>query len=344
MDVLIGISLVVIAGLLTGSFMWPMKVIRGLQFEHYWFIGMFVGLLLFPWLLVIILVPDPIGAYAEVRESLIIGNLLSIGWGIANVLYGICIVRIGAALAGAILTSFGVSVGVLLPMILKGSGLFQQAPDIFSNTGIIILIGVIIILIGVFFISKAGFGRDNQLKANEKQDHNVKSPGFLNGLILAVIAGILSSCISLTFVYSQGPIIEAFKKQEVSDLVANVAVWAGALVGGVMVNLIYPAYLMTRNRNWNRLLKFNNETILAALIGIQLITGAILMGRGMVFLGVLGASVGFGIQQALQIAGNQTVGFVSGEWKEIKGKPIRNMMIGLSIILISIIVLAYAST
>ena len=203
---------------------------------------------------------------------------------------------------------------------------------------------MIIILIGVFFISKAGFGRDKQIRANEQQDHGVKSPGFLSGLILAVIAGILSSCISLTFVYSQGPIIEAFKKQEVSDFVANVAVWAGALVGGVLVNLIYPAYIMTRNRNWDQLLKFNNETILAALIGIQLVTGAILMGRGMVFLGILGASVGFGIQQALQIAGNQTVGFVSGEWKGIKGKPIRNMIIGLSIILISIIVLAYAST
>jgi L-rhamnose-H+ transport protein len=345
MELIYGIGLVLIAGMLTGTFMWPMKVIKELEFEHYWFIGMLIGLLLLPWLIVFLLVPDPIQAYSEARESLLIGNLLSIGWGIANVLYGICIVRIGAALSGAILTSFGVSVGVLLPMILKGSGLFNQAPEIYSKTGLYIISGVIIILVGVFFISKAGFGRDKQLNQSvEQESGNKMQSGFLLGLILAIIAGILSSCISLTFVYSQGPIIKAFKEQGVSDMIANIGVWAGALLGGVMVNLIYPAILMTRNRNWAKLVKFNGQTVLAAIIGIQLITGAIILGRGMVMLGALGASVGFGIQQAMQIAGNQAVGFISGEWKGIRGIPIRNLISGLLIILVSIIVLALASS
>lgn len=345
MDLTFGILLVLIAGMLTGTFMWPMKVIKVLKFEHYWFIGMLTGLLLLPWLIILLTVPDPFQAYSEVMESLFIGNLLSVGWGIANVLYGICIVRIGAGLAGAILTSFGVSVGVLIPMILKGSGLFEMSPEVFSKTGFIIILGVIIILTGVFFISRAGFGRDKQLNSQiEDIPDTSRSGGFLLGLIMAVIAGILSSCISLTFVYSQGPIIEAFKARGASDIIANIAVWAGALMGGVLVNLIYPAIRMTKNKNWNVLFKFSRETLLAAIIGIQLITGAIILGRGMVLLGALGASVGFGIQQAMQITGNQIVGFTSGEWKGIKGRPIQQLIFGLLIILLSIIVLAYASS
>lgn len=39
MESLTGIIISVVAGLLTGTFMWPMKIIKKLQFEHYWFPG-----------------------------------------------------------------------------------------------------------------------------------------------------------------------------------------------------------------------------------------------------------------------------------------------------------------
>ncbi len=55
------------------------------------------------------------------------------------------------------------------------------------------------------------------------------------------------------------------------------------------------------------------------MAGLRFIISIVLLGRGMVFPGVLGASVGFGIQQSLQITGNQLVGFIGGEWKGIKG-------------------------
>jgi len=43
--------------------------------------------------------------------------------------------------------------------------------------------------------------------------------------------------------------------------------------------------------------------------------------KGMLLLGTLGASVGFGIQQATQIIGGQGVGFISGEWRGVMGRP-----------------------
>ena len=339
---LLGILIVTFSGLLTGTFMWPMKVIKELKFEHYWFIGMLFGLLILPWVVVLIAVPHPKAIFTETGNAILIGNLFSLGWGVANVLYGICIVRIGAALAGALLTSLGVSVGVLMPLIFKGSGLFKGAPDLYSQEGIMIITGVLTIIVGVIFISLAGIGREKQLKS-ENSSGDGSSTSIMLGIFLAILAGVLSSCLSLSFVYSQGPIAKLIHSQGTSETITNIGVWASIMLGGAAVNLVYPAILITKNKSWHVLRKISRESILAAIIGIQLIVGAIMMGRGMVLLGVLGASVGFGIQQAIQITGNQSVGFVSGEWKGVTGKPKVFMYVGLGTIALSIIVLAFAS-
>ena len=54
-------------------------------------------------------------------------NLFAVCWGIANVLLGISYVRIGATLSGAILTGLGLCVGMLLPFVLKGTGVTKQS-------------------------------------------------------------------------------------------------------------------------------------------------------------------------------------------------------------------------
>ncbi len=341
MEIALGFFLVVIAGLLTGSFMWPMKVIRKLDFEQYWFVGMLVGMGIVPWAVVLVAVPEALTAYKEVGSSLLIGNLLSIGWGIANILYGLCIIRIGAGLAGAILTSLGVTFGVLMPLIFKGTGLFSNAPDLFSTQGIMILVGLLVIVLGVVVMSFAGSQREKLL--NKAREVKGKQGSFITGLIMIIIAGVLSSCISLSFVYSQEPIIASLKQHGASDIIANVGVWAGALFGGVIVNVLYTMFIMSRRRTWGKLFSSGKEFLLATIIGAQLIIGVIIMGRGMILLGILGASVGFGIQQSMQVAGNQIVGFSSGEWKGIKGKPMRLMYSALATIFFAIILLATAN-
>ncbi len=121
---LLGFLLVVIAGLGTGTIAWPIKVMRRFQFEQWWFVGMVVGLVVIPWSVTLIEVPNAMAAYRTVEPMLLIkSNLFAFGWGIANVLYALSVVRIGAALTGAILTALGIVVGVTIPMIFKGSGM-----------------------------------------------------------------------------------------------------------------------------------------------------------------------------------------------------------------------------
>jgi L-rhamnose-H+ transport protein len=335
-----GIGIVALAGLIMGSSAWPIKVMKKFEYEHWGFLSSLVGLVMLPWLVTLLLCPDAFTAYCGLDPVLLIkSNLCSLGWGVANILCSICFVRIGLSLTGGILTGMGVSIGVSLPMILKGSGLFQKAPDVLSPAGKIVLIGVAVMLIGVVFVSLAGFGRDKVLGTTRST-----SGSFSLGFVMAVIAGILSCGISFAFVYSQGPIVEAMKAHGAGDIPANFAVWAVGLMGGGAINVAYPAYLMTRHKSWNVLLEHKWEIGLAAIMGASFCLAVALMGIGMLMLGALGASVGFGVQQAMQMTGTQVVGFISGEWRGVAGKPRNQIYLSITLLILAAIIMAYGNS
>jgi hypothetical protein len=409
METVLGVLVVAVAGLTMGSGVWPMKLMRKFQFEQWWFIGMLLGLIILPWTITLIAFPNAIAAYRDVPISvLIISNLCSISWGVANVLCALCFVRIGVALTMAILTGLGVSVASILPMVFKGSGLFKDAPGVTSPAGMVVVCGVGVMLIGVVLASVAGFGRDRELKKLQQT-----SGSFLGGLIMTIIAGVTSAGIMLAFVYSQGPIVarvsmveagqtiglkvadhealngsypvakegtitlkgekevaipvggltakaagdkiaeslgipvsEAESKVSVDspNILAILPVQAIGLLGGALINVIYPAYLMTRRRSWGMLAESWKECSLAAIIGIQMCVAVALANKGMLLLGVLGASVGAGIQQAMQMVGGQGLGFISGEWKGVYGRPRTQMYAAIVFLIIAAIIMAYSNT
>lgn len=340
MTTYLGVLLVALAGLVIGSGAWPIKLMKRFEFEQWWFVGMLIALIIIPWASTFLFCGEPLAAYGSVPLwSLIKSNLFALGWGIANILVGICFVRIGVALTGAITTGLGVSVGVTLPLIMKGTGLFSHSPDIDSRAGLTILSGVAVMLVGVALVAAAGFGRDKALHKTEQH-----SGGFAGNLALCVIAGVLSSGMGLAFVYCQGPIRDAMKARGASDIPSNLAVWAVGIFAGAVLNVIYPAYLMTKKRSWHLLAESPREFGLACIIGVSFALGISLTGKGMLLLGALGGSVGFGIQQATQMMGNQGLGFISGEWRGVHGKPLKQMLAAIVILIAAAVVMAYGNT
>ena len=340
METLTGILLVVSAGLLIGSLSWPMKVCPNLSFGHMWLSGMVAGLLVAPWLIALLGVPNLFAAYAEVPlGTLLKANLFSLAWGIANVLFGISVTRIGASLSMAILTGIGASLGVTLPMILKGSGLFAGAPSIVSMPGAVVLLGVVIMLVGVVLCARSGLLRESAVVASAATQGS-----YATNMLIITICGILSAGISFTFIFSQDEIVRAVTAQGAGPVAANASVWAIALLAGMLVNVVYPAILIAREGSWGRFAKHPGQVLVSALIGIQFFTGVLLMGQGMLALGALGASVGFGMSQGMQIVGGQILGFVSGEWKGAPSKARSLIYLAIALLLVAAIVLALANT
>ena len=337
---LFGALVVVFAGLLQGSGGWPIKLMKSFRYEHFAFVAMVVGLFIGPWAVTLLFCPNAIDAYRSVDPAVLIkSNLFSMAWGIANVLCMMCFVRIGFCLTGGILTGIGVTLGVTIPMVFKGSGLFQGAPDLTSPAGLTVLGGAGVMVIGVIIASLAGFGRDKALQKIQKTSGN-----FAMGFIMVIVAGLLSCGISFAFVYSQGPIVAAMKAQGAGEIPANFAVWAVGLVAGGLINVLYPAWLMTKNKSWNILGGSSKEFGLAAFMGINMILGMALMGKGMLMLGALGASIGFGIQQAMQMMGGQAVGFIGGEWRGVHGTPRNQMYMAIALLILAAIIMAYGNS
>jgi len=336
----LGVLVVLCAGISVGSMAWPMKLTRKYQFEHWWLIAFFVGLVVMPWGVTFGFHPGAAEALAKVPLSaILLANLFGVSWGIANVLFGICIVRIGVGLTGAIVTGLGVSVGVTLPMIMKGSGLFSSAPGVGSAAGLTVLLGVAVMICGVILASVAGMGRDKVLNKEEK-----RSGSALGGIVMAIIAGVLSCGFGLTYVYGQGPVVAAMKASGSGDIAANAAVWAVGFAGAALVNILYPAYLLTKNGTWKIFRESPMEGLLAPIMGIQTFLGVTLMGKGMLLLGALGASVGFGMQQASQMMGSQGVGFIGGEWRGVTGKPRTQMYLAICLLVAAACIMAYGNT
>jgi len=159
--VALGIAVTVVAGLIMGTSPWPLKLMRRFQYEQFGLVSMLVALLIIPWSITLATCPDVFGALADIdRAVLIRANLLSLAWGIAQVLALLCFVRIGVSLTYGILCSLGASVGVITPMVFKASGVFAKAPDLFSSAGATVMVGVVVMVLGVFLASLAGFGRE----------------------------------------------------------------------------------------------------------------------------------------------------------------------------------------
>lgn len=340
MPLIIGSIVAGLGGAAAGALSWPMKLQKKFKFEHCWFPGMLFGLFILPWAITLSFCPDAIGAYRSVDLWLIIkSNLFSLAWGIGNVLLGISLVRIGASLSFGILSGVGIPLGVIVPMVFKGTGKFQQAADLNSPAGHAILVATGVMLVGVFIVALAGFGRDKQLN---KQD--AQSGGFLGGLILCVVSGFCSVGPAFAFVYSQGPIRSAMLERGAGEWPASLAVWALGMFLGCLVNVIYPAFLMTRDRSWGVIKANPRELGLSLIVGLNLFLAFALWFQGMILLGPMGGSVGFGIYFALQILGAQVLGLVSGEWRGVRGKPVTQMIVAVVILVGAAAVMAYAST
>jgi hypothetical protein len=336
MQIILGILSVILAGLISGSGAWPMKLMRRYQFEHWWFVGMLSGLIVFPWVVTIGFCPNLLAALKSISwEPLWKANVWATGWGMANVLCGLCYVRMGMALTTAILGGVGICLGVTIPLVFRGSGVFQDAPSILSTAGFIIGAGVVVALLAVVLAGLAGDGRE-QVRGRSYAG----SGNFFVSLIMVLLAGVLSCGYTFSFVYSQGPIISALRSQGAGDLAAAFAVWALALAGGALVSVGYAGWRLTTNKSWGVLLGSPKEFCLSLVIGLHIAVSIAFLGSGMLLMGALGGSVGTGLQQIAWMLGGQGVGFISGEWRGVNGRPKIKIVMAMTLLIFAALLMA----
>jgi L-rhamnose-H+ transport protein len=343
MDIKSGILIALFAGALNGMFALPMKLNRKWSWENNWFPFSFLSLLIFPLIIVVISIPEPV----ELLSSLPALNILTgIFFGIiiygGSLLFGISLGFTGIALSFTLLVGSMSIVGVLLPLVIFNSNLT------FTSGGLFILCGILLFLISLIFSFKAGKLKEAILNASDINGSG-KKVSIKKGMILAISGGVLSGLLSLVMNmgWAKEIIALAVSKGNANLSYAYNSVLFLILAGGLIPNIGYCIYLLNKNRSWS-LYKRNSQIIYwiaILLMGLLYSASTGLWGISISesMLGKLGPSVGWALFIGMMVISSNISGWVTGEWKYADNRTITYLIISIAFIIAALVLIGYGN-
>jgi L-rhamnose-H+ transport protein len=330
----LGMAVILLGGLLNGSFALPMKYSRRWRWENTWLIFAAVSLCVVPWLLAAGFVPHLTEVYGQVSgRTLFYPIAFGFLWGIAQTTFGLGIASVGMALAFAVVSGLSCLSGSLVPLLaLSPAQLFQPR-------GILLLVSIPILLAGLGLYGKAGRSRER-----ERKDYRPETSGpirsFAAGLAICVFTGIVGSAWNVGFAFS-GKILQKSSQMGASALTSPYAVWALILTAGLIPNLLYCAFLLSRDHTWHLFGSAGSlrESVLSVAMALLWLSGIVGYGIGATLIGRYGTSVGFTLFIAAQILASSSLGVVTGEWKATSSRTKRQLIGAVAMTLVAVAVL-----
>lgn len=322
----VGIALILVAGLMAGDCMLPLKFNRVWRWENTWLIFSLISLVVLPWMLALCLVDHLFQTYTALTASqFAIPILFGVGWGIAQVLFGLSIQRLGLALSYAIVVGLGTLLGTLVPLFV------QHRAQVSKEILILVLAGIVVMLIGIGLSTWAGQIRERKI-TRSIDPANARSSltgGYLTAVLLAILCGIMAPMLNFSFAFGQDIARQAVLLGN-PEMRAVYAVWPIGLAGGFLPNVAYSLYLLRRNRSWKMFRLAWPDTVSPILMGTLWMGAFALYGMSSTYLGSLGTSIGWGLFQIFMIMTAILSGVWAGEWKSAPRTSIVLLVSGLA--------------
>lgn len=326
-----GIALTIVAGLMSGTCMLPLKFVRAWKWENVWLVFSIVSLIVIPWALALAFVDNLFGTYGALAlGQFVVPVLFGTGWGIAQVLFGISVARLGLGLAYAIIVGLGAILGTLVPLFAQHRALAN------GHALIYVLSGVTLMAIGIFLSTWGGQIREGKLPNSETSRSGQK---YFAAVSLAVLCGLMAPMLNFSFAFGQD-IAKAATHLGTPAVRSGYAVWPIGLAGGFVPNIAYSVYLLWKQRTWNLFPTSGQDFGWSALMGALWMGAFSLYGMAATFLGGLGTSIGWGLLQTFMIITATLSGVLTGEWKGAVGSAKQLLVAGLACLILATILLA----
>jgi L-rhamnose-H+ transport protein len=331
---LIGLAVVILAGVFQGSFMLPGKWMSGWTWENYWLIFAAVAYLVCPWVLAMATIPDLLGVYQDVSAGVVLRVLLfGVGWGIGAVTFGLGVEAIGLALGFAVILGVAATSGTLIPLLVRPPSDFTRAQGAVTASSLAVM------LLGVVVCSFAGRWKEGEPATTSRR------ASYRVGLAICVASGLLSACGNLGFAFGE-EIYRRAAGPDVPDYLAPNALWPLLTPPLFLCNAGYAIYLMRRDgtaRNYRDPRSPRNGAF-AVLMGVLWMAGMALYGIGADRLGRLGPSLGWAILMSSMVLVANALGVLTGEWRSSPRWARRRLAAGLALLLLAIAGLGYANS
>jgi L-rhamnose-H+ transport protein len=310
--------------------MLPMTLLRHWQWENSWLVFSLVALLIVPWSLALFLIPELLAIYLSMPAVRFVEPVLcGVGWGLAQVLFGLTIARLGLALGYGIVMGFVSVLGTLIPLAAQERTRYESNPLIFWGVGAMAL--------GIAASGWAGRLRERACRAQQDR----RSIAYGPALTLAVTCGLLSPMLNYAFVFSE-PIRSATLQRGTSAAIAGYAIWPIVLTAGFLPNVAYSVYLLRKNQT-GRLFKYREDVTPATVMGILWMGSLALYGMSTARMGDLGTSVGWGIVQAVALITATILGALRREWAGAGQNAAGLRLAGVGLFMIAIFLMASAA-
>ncbi len=322
-----GLLLVVLGGMLNGSFGAPMKRLSAWKWENIWLIYAFTGLLILPWAVALVTIPHLGGVFQQSSGAVLAKvALFGFAWGIGGLLFGQGLARVGLALGFALILGITSSFGALLPLVVL------HHDQLWMRPGLALMAGTVVMTVGLVLLAVAGMRRER-----ERADAAERS-GFGVGLIICIFSGIFSAMLNFAFVFGEEMRQLALHAGASTPMSGN-AIWALGVTCGFLPNAAYCIYLLSRNHTWSG---YRQKTtgapymLGAALMGVLWFSGIMTYGVGADVMGALGGIVGWPMFISTAIIAGNFWGFLSGEWKGASRTALTYCLTGIGILFVAI--------
>ncbi|MEF2965460.1 L-rhamnose/proton symporter RhaT [Paenibacillus sp. M1] len=335
-----GFLLLLLASFFQGSFGLGMKKYRPFSWEAFWVLFSVVGILLIPIGWTWLEVPEFMDYIRETpAEVLGLAAFCGLLWGISSILFGKAVDTVGVSLTYGVNMGISASLGSLIPLII-----FGNIPVLRSF--ILLLVGMVIMLVGVVVITKAGLDKEKSLKTKSSPQGNAgaKAENSLSkGLIMAFLAGLGSAAMNIGFAYANKS-LDIAASHGVAEINASLIPWVITLSGGFVANFVYALLMLIKNRTYrDYTAPGSGKAYVKAIVTSFVWFFALgLYAKATVMLGPIGSSVGWLAFNGLALIVSNAWGLKDGEWKGF-AKPKQWLLAGNAILIVSWIVVGISN-
>lgn len=260
-NALIGVLFHWLGGLSSASFYVPYKRIKQWSWEIFWIVGGIFSWLIMPWFFAWLNTSNVWDILCSVAPSTLLWCLFwGAAWGMGGLTFGLTMRYLGLSLGMAIALGLTTVIGTLGPPIFNGT----MGDIAATQSGQLTLGGIFITVIGIIFVAIAGNNKQKELGGGSATA-GIPEFKLKKGILIATFSGVMSSCFAWGLETGQ-PIREAALASGVNPLWQGLPVLCVVLAGGLTTNLLWCAFLITKNRAAGQLIGRNTETIKTATI------------------------------------------------------------------------------
>lgn len=336
MNILIGLLIIAIGSVGQSSSYVPIKKVKGWSWESFWLVQGVFAWLVFPYLGAQLAIPEGSSLMELWNQSGSIGAVVyGMLWGVGGLTFGLSMRYLGVALGQSIALGTCAGFGTLFPAIFGGT-------DLWHGDGLVLLIGVCITLAGIAVIGYAGSLRARNMTDEEKRAA-VKDFALTTGLLVALLAGVMSACFNLGL-ESGNEIVAKAKEGGASELFALNPVILLVTMGGFLTNAAYCLFQNLKNNTAKDYFSVSGGTLLnnvlfCALAGVLWYSQFFGLGMGKSYFADSPVMLAFSwsILMSLNVIFSNVWGIILKEWKGVSTRTIVVLIGGMCLLIVSLL-------